>query len=131
MMDGPWAVLIITVSAMVAGLATIALLSWRDMRQTDELAVDVRLAMTTESRHSKATTMHITCPQCGKTSYHPRDVAEGYCGNCHAFTSKCARCFLAILDIEPCPENPEICVVCCIQTGDPCGHVASYLNKEL
>lgn len=29
----------------------------------------------------------ITCPACGRTSYHPVDVMEGYCGHCHAFTS--------------------------------------------
>lgn len=27
----------------------------------------------------------ITCPQCGRTSYHPRDVQEKYCGACHQF----------------------------------------------
>jgi hypothetical protein len=27
-----------------------------------------------------------TCPQCGGTSYHPDDLAHGYCGRCHAFT---------------------------------------------
>lgn len=27
-----------------------------------------------------------TCPRCGMTSYHPKDVEEGYCGNCHAWT---------------------------------------------
>ena len=27
-----------------------------------------------------------TCPSCGRTSYHPEDVANGYCGACHAFT---------------------------------------------
>lgn len=27
----------------------------------------------------------ITCPQCGRTSYHPRDIEEKYCGACHAF----------------------------------------------
>lgn len=27
----------------------------------------------------------ITCPRCGKTSYHPKDVSEKYCGNCHEF----------------------------------------------
>jgi protein-arginine kinase activator protein McsA len=32
----------------------------------------------------------ITCPECGMTSYNPNDVAEGYCGNCHAFTSTTA-----------------------------------------
>jgi hypothetical protein len=24
-----------------------------------------------------------TCPRCGRTSYHPKDIAEGYCGHCH------------------------------------------------
>lgn len=30
----------------------------------------------------------ITCPVCGKTSYHPTDINEGYCGNCHDYTSR-------------------------------------------
>lgn len=30
----------------------------------------------------------ITCPECGMTSYNPNDVREGYCGNCHDFTSR-------------------------------------------
>lgn len=28
----------------------------------------------------------ITCPVCEMTSYHPMDVREGFCGNCHAWT---------------------------------------------
>jgi hypothetical protein len=31
--------------------------------------------------------MSITCPKCSMTSYHPEDEAQGYCGNCHEFTS--------------------------------------------
>lgn len=31
--------------------------------------------------------MSITCPQCGMTSHHPTDQADGYCGNCHDWTS--------------------------------------------
>src|SRR5215813_3864046 len=27
----------------------------------------------------------ITCPRCGKTSHHPKDVGERYCGACHQF----------------------------------------------
>jgi hypothetical protein len=27
-----------------------------------------------------------TCPRCGRTSHHPRDLAEGYCGACHDWT---------------------------------------------
>jgi hypothetical protein len=30
----------------------------------------------------------ITCPRCGMTSYHPRDVTEGYCAKCHDWTTK-------------------------------------------
>jgi len=25
------------------------------------------------------------CPRCGAASYNPHDLAEGYCGRCHAF----------------------------------------------
>jgi len=39
----------------------------------------------------------ITCPDCGRTSWHPEDVARGYCGVCHATTNgtvtrPCIRC---------------------------------------
>lgn len=30
-----------------------------------------------------------TCPKCGATSAHPKDVEEGYCGNCHRWTRAC------------------------------------------
>jgi hypothetical protein len=29
----------------------------------------------------------ITCPRCGRTSYNLNDIREGYCGNCHDWTS--------------------------------------------
>lgn len=28
----------------------------------------------------------ITCPRCGRTSFHPKDIEHGYCGGCHDFT---------------------------------------------
>jgi hypothetical protein len=31
-------------------------------------------------------TESFTCPVCGRTSYHPEDAANGYCGACHEFT---------------------------------------------
>lgn len=39
----------------------------------------------------------ITCPKCGRTSWHPEDVRQGYCGACHEFTNgtvtrPCDRC---------------------------------------
>jgi transposase len=30
----------------------------------------------------------ITCPVCGRTSYNPTDIAEGYCGNCNDWTTR-------------------------------------------
>ena len=30
--------------------------------------------------------MAYTCPRCRRTSYHPVDAAEGYCGACHDWT---------------------------------------------
>lgn len=30
----------------------------------------------------------ITCPQCQMTSYHPEDIKQKYCGNCHQFHSE-------------------------------------------
>lgn len=44
----------------------------------------------------------ITCPKCGKTSYHPKDVEEKYCGNCHEFQSA-----MAVLSPGECVELPE------------------------
>lgn len=29
----------------------------------------------------------ITCPRCNMTSYNPNDIREGYCGNCHDWTT--------------------------------------------
>jgi hypothetical protein len=29
----------------------------------------------------------ITCPLCGRRTRNPQDVAEGYCGGCHDWTS--------------------------------------------
>lgn len=30
----------------------------------------------------------ITCCLCGRTSYHPRDIEEGYCAACHWWTGR-------------------------------------------
>lgn len=39
--------------------------------------------MTNESTNEPAST---TCPACGKTSYHPKDIEYGYCAFCNEFT---------------------------------------------
>jgi len=33
----------------------------------------------------------ITCPRCGSRSYSLNDIAEGYCGLCHDWTSEGRR----------------------------------------
>lgn len=33
----------------------------------------------------------LTCPRCGRTTYHPIDIREGYCGACHDWTSPPSR----------------------------------------
>jgi hypothetical protein len=35
--------------------------------------------------------MSFTCPRCGRTSHHPTDEAEGYCGACHDWTRVAAE----------------------------------------
>jgi hypothetical protein len=32
------------------------------------------------------TDANFTCPRCGRTSHHPKDAEEGYCGACHDWT---------------------------------------------
>ena len=46
---------------------------------TDELGSWGRLAEPCSAR------LCITCPRCGMVSYHPKDIIESYCGNCHEF----------------------------------------------
>jgi hypothetical protein len=31
------------------------------------------------------------CPRCGRRSYNPNDIREGYCGNCHDWTGEGTR----------------------------------------
>ena len=33
-----------------------------------------------------AAPVSFTCPKCGRTSYHPKDAEEGYCGACNEWT---------------------------------------------
>ena len=35
----------------------------------------------------RRTTAPVVCPRCAAVSYHPRDVAEGYCSRCSWWTS--------------------------------------------
>jgi hypothetical protein len=50
------------------------------------------------------TATSITCPQCGKTSPHATDIAEGYCNRCHAWTSEPGGSGVAIVPF-PAPAS--------------------------
>lgn len=47
------------------------------------LAADVALALDDDL----PAVLSITCPRCGMTNYNENDIREGYCGNCHDWTS--------------------------------------------
>ena len=40
-------------------------------------------ALPTRSGVTTVAPERITCPDCGRTSYNPNDVKQGYCGFCH------------------------------------------------
>jgi hypothetical protein len=56
-----------------------------------------------------------TCPVCGATSYHPDDIAQGYCGRCHDYTrgpavvipdshtTRCLACDAQLVPADPPP----------------------------
>jgi hypothetical protein len=39
-----------------------------------------------QAAHHAAGAPAFTCPRCGRTTHHPVDVAESYCGACHDYT---------------------------------------------
>lgn len=57
----------------------------------------------------------ITCPDCGRTSYHPQDIAYGYCGNCHAYTGKPAT-----TQVELNKVGTTLCPMILSATNRPC-----------
>jgi len=63
---------------------------------TEDLAAELTRRALADPRPTPAQPA-ITCPDCGRTSWHPDDVANGYCGACHAathgeVTRPCIRC---------------------------------------
>jgi len=47
---------------------------------------------------------NITCPVCGMTSYHPKDIEHGWCGKCHDYTANpdgCVRAYVVATTGEP------------------------------
>ncbi len=56
----------------------------------------------------------ITCSACGMTSWHPVDVAEGYCGHCHDWTSmgRCPMCWEQAVDYRIDAYKRGVCQAC-------------------
>jgi len=50
---------------------------------------------------------NITCPVCKMTSYHPKDIEHGYCGNCHDYTANPDGCVRAYLKAETGEDNAD------------------------
>lgn len=46
----------------------------------------------------------ISCPRCGMTSYHPDDIREKYCGNCHEYMEPGE---VSVATTDPRPETTE------------------------
>lgn len=53
----------------------------------------------------------ITCPYCLKTSWHPKDVSEGYCGACHEFTRDKRADEIKATAIHVFPDGRELSAV--------------------
>ena len=49
----------------------------------------------------------ITCPVCGMTSYHPKDIEHGFCGNCHDYTANPDGCVRAYLKVTMGDDNVD------------------------
>ena len=56
--------------------------------QVDPLVISILDKLAAERKRRDDIRFSITCPRCGRTSYNPFDIAEGYCGNCHDWTRK-------------------------------------------
>ncbi len=51
-------------------------------------AMDIMFARAVTSENAQEVidnTPRYTCPDCGMISYHPKDIENHYCGNCHRF----------------------------------------------
>lgn len=66
------------------------------------------------------------CPRCGARSSHPEDIANGYCGRCHAFTGRSEQHWIdtlscgheqTILVYVPPDRAPVSELVTCLQCG--------------
>jgi coenzyme F420-reducing hydrogenase alpha subunit len=47
----------------------------------------------------------ITCPTCGKTSYHPEDIKQRFCGACHNWHD------LIALEARACGDHALCCEI--------------------
>lgn len=59
--------------------------AWRMLRWLEELTERITGAPLEPTGPAGVVTISIRCPKCGRTSHHPEDVRQRYCGNCHQF----------------------------------------------
>lgn len=82
--------------------------------------------------------MPFTCPRCGRTSPHPEDARQGYCGACHDFAAgsvyyASAEAMFADLDGLPVTREPTgawQCPECGVRFLMPPGHAGPVLCAD-
>lgn len=79
---------------------------------------------------STSTAESITCPRCKRTSYNPNDIREGYCGNCHDWTTLVC----ALHGHEPIPPDAyRVCGECghCFNTREDLLYEDAKVHREM
>lgn len=65
-----------------------AIMAWAKRRSSWSFRTsedNKKLEAAWERARKRISPQGFTCPVCHKTSYHPEDVRNQYCGNCHEF----------------------------------------------
>ncbi len=59
-----------------------------EIRPGADGAEDIAVLILGGQFHTSRRPRSFTCPQCGRTTRNPNDIAAGYCGNCHEWTGR-------------------------------------------
>ena len=62
--------------------------SARQIREEQQARVGAWMTRGLGPMHPEDPGDAFTCPRCGRTSHHPDDIREGYCGACHDWTGR-------------------------------------------
>jgi hypothetical protein len=75
-----------------AGAQRALMAAWTDLRDDPDRAEQLAAVAVTGAWNgfrgtpAAAPGQRFTCPRCGRSSSHPMDLVEGYCGACHDWT---------------------------------------------